>query len=61
MWIPPGLTIVPLTISVSFSLMFDDERVRPGDANCGAGSRIATTVCANADLPLGSVKVTPIG
>ena len=59
-WMPPGLTIVPLTVIVSFSLMLDDESTRPGEANSGAGSLMATTVCAKAVSPWWSVKVTPM-
>ncbi len=43
-WIPPGLTIVPLTVTVPFSSMLDDESTRPGAANAGAGSLMATIV-----------------
>ena len=38
-WMPPGLTIVPLTVTVPFSLMLDDESTRPGAAN--SGGRVA--------------------
>ena len=49
--LPPGLMIVPLTVTVPSSAMLDDESTRPGAANSGAGSLMATVVCATAVSP----------
>ena len=59
-WVPPGLSIVPLTLIVPFSSIEDCERTRPGAANSGAGLLMLTTVCAKAVSPRVSLKVTPI-
>ncbi len=59
-WIPPGLTIVPLTVSGPFSLIEDDESTRPGEANTGAGSLMAMTVVATEVPPYWSPRVTPM-
>ena len=57
--VPPGLMSVPPTVTVSPSPISDEESTRPGGANCGAGSLMATVVCANA-LLAPSLSVTPI-
>ena len=49
--IPPGLTIVPLTLTVPPSSMLDDDNTRPGGAKTGAGLLMATVVCAKAVSP----------
>ena len=36
-WVPPGLSIVPLTEIVSPSLILDEERIRPGGRTAGPG------------------------
>ena len=56
---PPGLVIVPLSVSVSFSLMLEDERTSPGEANLGAGSLIKMGVWAKA-VKVPSESVTPM-
>ena len=50
-WIPPGLTIVPLAVIVVPSLTLEDESTRPGAANVGAGSLMATTTAAVDEPP----------
>ena len=59
-WLPPGLTIVPLAVTVPYASMVDDESTSPGAANTGAGSLMATVVWAKAESPAPSVKVTPM-
>ena len=41
--VPPGLTIVPLTVTVPPSTMLDDESTRPGGGECGR--RVADGDC----------------
>ena len=58
--VPPGLTIVPLTVSTPFSSIEDRDRTNPGAANVGAGLAMLTTTCAYAVSLCWSLKVTPI-
>ena len=49
--IPPGLSIVPLTLTVPPSTMLDDDNTSPGGAKTGAGLLMASVVSAKAVLP----------
>ncbi len=57
-WMSLGLKMVPLTVTEPFSSMLDDESIKPGAANSGAGSAMSTLVWAR-EVKAPSESVTP--